>query len=67
MSRKPYDTPAEATAENGEVMIDGPDGIAVSLTPKAAHESARKIERAAGQAEAQDRPAPAGRAGAAGD
>ncbi|CAN5464586.1 hypothetical protein BH09PSE4_BH09PSE4_20490 [soil metagenome] len=55
--RKPYREPTEATAEGGEVMLDGPDGLALSLTPDAAHRSAKAISEAAIKAEMQCRPA----------
>ena len=54
--RKPHRTPTEATAEAGEVMLDGPDGLALSLTPEAAHRSAQSIREAADEAEGQQRP-----------
>ena len=47
MSRLPYDTPMHAAAEHGEVVVDGPDGIATSLTPEAAKASAGRLVRAA--------------------
>lgn len=53
MSRVPHDAPTEASAENGEVMLDGPDGLAVSLTPAAAAASAVAIARAADAARGQ--------------
>ncbi|NWK98591.1 hypothetical protein DM806_23585 [Sphingobium lactosutens] len=34
-------------------MLDGPDGVAVSMTPDAAEDTARKLLRAARQAKAQ--------------
>ena len=57
MAQQPHDTPTKATAEHGEVMLDGPDGLAVSLTPEAAHKSAADISRAATEAGTQKRPA----------
>ncbi|MEG3123274.1 hypothetical protein [Sphingomonas sp. GB1N7] len=47
MSRAPNDTPTTASAEDGEVMLDGPGGLAVSLTPNAAEASAAAIAQAA--------------------
>ena len=52
-AHKPYDTPASATAEEGEVMLDGPAGVALSLTPGAARATARSIAEAAAKADAQ--------------
>lgn len=53
MSRAPHDTPTKASAEDGEVMLDGPDGLAVSLTPNAAEASAIAIAEAANIARGQ--------------
>lgn len=53
MSRAPHDTPTEATAENGEVLLDGPDGLATSMTPEAARKSAAAINAAADEAAGQ--------------
>lgn len=52
-ARKPHADPTQATAEAGEVMLDGPDGLALSLTPDAAHRSARAIGEAADEADHQ--------------
>lgn len=57
MSRHPYDTPTHATAERGEVMLDGPDGIAVSMTPGAARTSADHLRAAADEAQNQQQSA----------
>jgi hypothetical protein len=38
-----YDTPSEVKAEAGEVVVDGPDGVAVSLTPDAALETSQRL------------------------
>jgi hypothetical protein len=50
MSNRPHDTPTKATAEQGEVMLDGPDGLAVSFTPHAAAKSATALAKAATKA-----------------
>lgn len=48
MNDKAYDMPSNVTAEDGEVMVDGPDGVAFSLTPDAAAETSdRLLEEAA--------------------
>ena len=48
MNDKAYDTPSKVSAEDGEVMVDGPDGVAFSLTPDAAAETSdRMLEQAA--------------------
>ena len=41
MSKHPlFDEPSEVSAEQGEVVVDGPDGVAVSLTPDGAAQAA---------------------------
>lgn len=47
MSLKPHHEPIQAAAERGEVVLDGPSGLAVSLTPDAAIRSADAMLRAA--------------------
>ena len=39
-----YNTPSTVSHEQGEVIIDGPDGVAVSLTPEAALITAGRLE-----------------------
>ena len=51
MARLPSDTPIESAAEQGEVLLDGPDGLAASLTPDAARRSAKRLAKAAETAE----------------
>jgi hypothetical protein len=55
MSRKPelFDEPTKVTAIDGEVVLDGPDGVDVKLTPEAAAETSDRLLYAAGKAEAQ--------------
>ncbi|MFC3579397.1 hypothetical protein [Sphingomonas hylomeconis] len=53
MPREPHDTPTKASAEHGEVMLDGPAGLAASMTPRAARASAEAIGAAADEAEGQ--------------
>jgi len=40
---KPYDEPSEVAAEDGAVVVDGPDGVAITLTPKAAIETSQRL------------------------
>lgn len=58
-SNAPHAQPSTVTAEEGEVQVDGPDGVATAMTPDAAEETARRLTRAAqqarGQAELQER------------
>ena len=49
----PYEQPGNASAEAGQVMLDGPDGVAVSMTPDAAEETGRRLIAAADQARGQ--------------
>jgi len=43
MMDKAYSDPSEVTAEDGEVMVDGPDGIAFAFTPDAAAETSERL------------------------
>lgn len=42
--------PSEVTVEEGEVIVEGPDGVAVTLSPEAAEETARRLAEAAAEA-----------------
>jgi hypothetical protein len=55
MSRKAelLDEPTKVTAKDGEVILDGPDGVDVKLTPEAAAETSDRLLYASGQARAQ--------------
>jgi hypothetical protein len=48
-----HDEASETDAINGAVLVDGPDGVAVLLTPGAAAETARRLDDAARDAQAQ--------------
>jgi hypothetical protein len=52
-SHGPHDRPSIVTAEQGEVLIDGPDGLAAALTPDAAEETGHRLIHAATRARAQ--------------
>lgn len=54
-TRQATDTPAEAAAEDGIVVLDGPSGIAASFTPDAAERTAENLIRAAAEARRQAR------------
>ena len=41
--RKTHDEPSEVVAHEGEVLVDGPDAVAVSLTPEAALETSNRL------------------------
>jgi hypothetical protein len=52
MTQKVHDKPSSVSGEAGEVMVDGPDGVAVSLTPAAARETSARLRTGADEAEA---------------
>jgi hypothetical protein len=52
-SQGPYTTPSKVTPIEGEVVIDGPDGVAVSVTPDAAETTAARLWDAANTARGQ--------------
>jgi hypothetical protein len=39
----PFDIPSEVTAEDGEVLMDGPGSLAISFTPDAAIETSQRL------------------------
>ena len=45
--QQPQSEPGVATAESGQVILDGPDGVAVAMTPAAAAETGRRLIAAA--------------------
>jgi len=47
---EPYADPGIASAEDGLVFLDGPDGIAIALTPEAAASMGRSLIEASEQA-----------------
>lgn len=40
---KIYDEASKVEAEDGEVLVDGPDGVAISLTPDAAIKTSDRL------------------------
>ncbi|MEJ8629235.1 hypothetical protein P0F65_04055 [Sphingomonas sp. I4] len=48
-----HDYAGQATAEQGIVMLDGPNGVAVAMTPGAARQTGEELLAAAVRAEAQ--------------
>lgn len=52
--RQPLADPMKAVAEQGQVLIDGPDGLAAAFTPGAARKSASALTDAANEADEQE-------------
>jgi hypothetical protein len=50
-----YDEPSHVSAKDGEVILDGPDGVDVKVTPEAAEQTAINLEDAAVEARGQRR------------
>ncbi len=53
---KPLHAEAQASqvvADAGNIIIDGPDGVAVTMSPDAAEETARRLLAAVGEARRQ--------------
>jgi hypothetical protein len=48
-----HNDPSKTEAEEGVVLVDGPNGVAVALTPEAAIETSDRLLFAAEQAKAQ--------------
>ncbi len=55
MNSKPelFDEPTEVSATEGEVVLDGPDGVNVKLTPEAARETSNRLWDGAAKAMSQ--------------
>ena len=45
-----HDTPTTVTSVDGEVVLDGPDGLGLSMTPAAAKETGKRLVKAAADA-----------------
>jgi hypothetical protein len=54
-SSKLYDEATKVSAINGDVMLDGPDGVDVKVTPEAAEETADNLIEGAVKARGQRR------------
>jgi hypothetical protein len=52
-SVEPCSSPSDVAAEAGEVIVEGPDGVAVTMTADAAEETARRMMEAASEARRQ--------------
>lgn len=55
MTKQTYDKPSEVAANEGRVLVDGPDSVDVALTPDAALETGGRLIDAAAEAAGQDR------------
>ncbi len=44
---------SQVVADAGNIIIDGPDGVAVTMSPDAAEETARRLLDAVGEARRQ--------------
>jgi hypothetical protein len=53
MDDKVYDEATKVDAEDGKVVLDGPDGVAVLMTPEAALETSDRLLFGASQAMGQ--------------
>ncbi len=51
---KVQDKPSEVAADEGVVVVDGPDGIAYSMTPDAAAETSDRLLFGAAKARGQE-------------
>lgn len=47
MTIEAHDEPSEVTVEEGQVVVDGPGAVAVTLTPAAAIETGDRLQAAA--------------------
>ena len=50
---KLFDEPTKVSAKDGEVILDGPDGVDVKLTPAAARETSTRLWDGAAKASGQ--------------
>ena len=53
MGNQLYNEASKIAAEEGEVQVDGPDGVAIALTPEAALETADRLTDGATEAAGQ--------------
>jgi hypothetical protein len=52
-NNEPYNEASKTNAVDGEVVIQGPDSVGVSVTPSAAEKTAQRLIRTARTARAQ--------------
>jgi hypothetical protein len=53
MGEEIYDEPTKVEAEDGKVILDGPDGVDVIMTPEAAEETSERLLWGAAKAQGQ--------------
>ncbi len=53
-----HDTPTTVTSVDGEVVLDGPDGLGLSMTPAAAKETGKRLVKGAAEAKRNRRKRP---------
>lgn len=53
MGQNAYEEPTVTDAVDGEVVLRGPDGVALSMTAEAAEETARRLMQASEEARRQ--------------
>jgi hypothetical protein len=53
-SVRTHSEPSEVNAEQGQVIVEGPNAVAVTLTPDAAEETGRRMIEAASEARLQE-------------
>jgi hypothetical protein len=53
-SVRAHSEPSEVNAEQGQVIVEGPNAVAVTLTPDAAEETGRRMIIAASEARHQE-------------
>lgn len=56
ISEPVHDQPSEANAEDGAVIVDGPGGVAVAMTPDAAEKTGERLKGSASEARGQREP-----------
>ena len=53
MDKQTYDKPSDVVAEEGRVLVDGPDHVDIALTPEAALETGGRLIDGAAEAAGQ--------------
>ena len=48
--KRVHDEPSSVETDQGQVIVDGPDAVAVTLTPRAADETGRRLINKAAEA-----------------